>query len=108
MPIKPRQKWFLREWRKYRDLSQGKLAERLGTSKGYISDLEAGRRQYNQDQLEAIADALGCEPADLLIRNPLDDAAFWSIWDQVPEADRPAALKMLRALAPGGKKDGTN
>lgn len=99
MAIRERQKWFLREWRTHRGLTQERLAERLGTSKGHISDLEVGRRRYNQDQLEALAAALDCEPADLLIRNPANSEAVWSIWERVPPTKRDDALKILAALA---------
>lgn len=91
--------FYLREWRKHRGLTQQQLADRLDSSKGYVSDLENGKRRYNQDLLEALAYALMCEPADLLIRNPLQEDAIWSIWETVPEADRPRVIAMLRAFS---------
>ena len=99
MAIRERQKWFLREWRRHRGLSQQKLADRLGTSKGHVSDLETGRLRYNQDHLEALADVLQCGPADLLMRNPLDSEAVWTIWEHIPEAKRDDALNILKALS---------
>jgi len=61
---------FIKEWREHRGLTQDGLAERVGTSKGYLSQFETGARRYNQDFLERIATALGCAPADLLGRDP--------------------------------------
>lgn len=88
MPTKPRQRWFLKEWRKHKGLSQEKLAERLGIHKGDISNLEKGKRRYNQDILEALADALECEPADLIMRDPTEPESIWSLWDHASEGER--------------------
>lgn len=88
MPIQHRQKFFLKEWRKYRGLSQEKLAARVGIHKGDISNYEKGKRRYNQDLLEALADALECEPADLIMRDPTQPEALWSLWDHASEGER--------------------
>ena len=101
----PRPRWFLKEWRKYRGYSQERLAELIGTSKGYISDLERGKRRYNQEILEAAAKALRAEPADILMRDPSDPAGIWSIWDQVPPAQREQARRVLSQFVP--QKTGT-
>jgi transcriptional regulator with XRE-family HTH domain len=69
-------------------LTQEQLAERIGVSVGAISQLETGRVSYTQAMLEALADALGCDPADLLIRNPTDPDGIWSIWDRAAQAER--------------------
>lgn len=97
--------FYLKQWREYRGLSQQRLADRMETSKGYISDLERGKRRYNQDLLEALAEALMCEPADLLMRDPSDPSGIWSIWDQVPVTERPRIVAAIRALV--GDKTGT-
>lgn len=97
--------FYLKQWREHRDLSQQRLADRIGTSKGYISDLERGKRRYNQDLLEMLADALMCEPADLLIRDPSEPSGIWSVWDNVPKPERPRIVAMIRALV--GEKTGT-
>lgn len=97
------QRFFLREWRKHRQLTQERLADRLGVSKQHISDLERGRRQYNQALLEAAAEALTCDPADLIMRDPGAPEAIWSIWDQIPPVDRDQALKVLISFIPDKK-----
>ena len=62
--------WHLRAWRKRAGLSQEALAERAETSKGYLSDLESGKRPVPPGRLvERIASALGVQPADLF-RDP--------------------------------------
>lgn len=100
--------FYLKQWRKHRGLTQQLLADRLETSKGYISDLENGKRRYNQDVLEALAYALMCEPADLLMRDPTNEGSMWTIWEAasaVPESERPKLLAMIRVMA--GEKTGT-
>jgi hypothetical protein len=32
------------------------------------------------------------------MRNPADPDGIWSIWDNIPEADRPRAVAVLRAM----------
>lgn len=68
-----RPRHFLREWRKYRHLTQQQLADRIGTVVSSISQLENGKQGYSQAILEALADALMCEPWDILNVNPLKE-----------------------------------
>lgn len=98
--------FYLREWRKHRQLTQEQLADRIGTSKGYLSDLERGVRRYNQDLLEALADALNCGPADLLMRDPSIQDAIWSIWEHAKPGERQQIAAVARVIT--GQKDGTN
>jgi len=102
MPIRTRQKWFLRQWRKHRGLSQERLAERIGTTKSRISELETGRERYNQDVLEMLADALECEPGDLLMRDPAHDPScgIFETLRRIPEPDLPRVQKVIEAMAP--------
>jgi transcriptional regulator with XRE-family HTH domain len=97
--------FYLKQWREHRGLSQQRLAERIDTSKGYISDLERGKRRYNQDMLEMLADALNCEPADLLMRDPSDPSGIWSVWDGIPKTERPKIVAVICAML--GDKTGT-
>ena len=103
-----RARWFLREWRKHRHLTQDQLASRLETSKSWISELETGKRRWNQDVLELLADALNCEPADLIMRDPTAPNAIWSIWERIPPARRELAIKSLEVFAEPEKKTGTH
>lgn len=90
---------FIREWREHRGLTQERLADRLGTSKASLSRIETGKQPYTQDVLEAVAGALGCQAADLLMRNPLDPEAPWTIWEQLKPVQRQQAIRVLKALA---------
>lgn len=89
---------FLKQWRKFRRLTQEQLAGRLDMSNSSISQLETGKQGYTQDTLEALADALSCQPGDLLMRDPLAKDAPWSILDTLKPESRRQALIYLRAL----------
>jgi transcriptional regulator with XRE-family HTH domain len=56
----------LTEARKARGFSQGWLAKRIGVSVGTIQAYEHGRARIAVERLQALADALRCEAADLL------------------------------------------
>lgn len=109
---RPLQRPFIAEWRGYRDLSQEALAARvedlLGTSfsASTLSRIENAKNPYSQRQLEAIAAALRCEPADLIMRNPLSEDALWSIVESLRKAT-PAQREQVRAVADALLKTGT-
>ena len=90
---------YIRQWRKHRGLSLERLADRLHTTHATLSRIERGRQPYNQALLEALADALGCEPADLLMRDPLDPEAPWSLWEKLKPEQRKQAMRLLKVLA---------
>lgn len=94
----PRRRHFIGEWRLHRDLTQEQLADELGTTKQTISRIENGVQPYSQDFLEACADALRCEPGDLITRDPKDPEGLWSIWEGIPPPQRSLALAVMRAF----------
>lgn len=48
----------IKVWREYRGLTQQQLADRIGISKPYLSQLETGKRTGPAEVLSAIAEAL--------------------------------------------------
>lgn len=102
MARKAHTRWFLREWRKDRLLTQDQLAERTGLSKPYISQLESGKRQFTQELLELFAEHLRCEPADLIVRDPSQPDGIWSIWDQLEAPQRTQLVEIGKALRKAG------
>lgn len=94
---------FIREWRKYRNLTQEQLASRVDMVPSNLSMLERGVRGYTQDTLEALAMALQTDAASLLMRNPENDSAIWSIWDTA----KPGEKKMIVEIAKTVVKTGT-
>ena len=93
---------YIRQWRQHRGLTLERLSDRVGLTHGALSKIERGKRPYNQLLLEALAEALGTDPASLLMRDPSDPDGIWSIWDQIPASDRPRAIDVLKALARAG------
>lgn len=114
-----RPKHFLRAWRKHHGLSIEKLIERikvnvedrvlaegeegdikrLGISQPNISRMERGDIPYNQTVLELIAEVYGVDAASLIMRDPTQPDALWSIVDQLKPSQRTVARRMLQALA---------
>lgn len=97
-----KQRQFIRAWRNHRGLTQEDLAARVGVSREYVSYIETGKRRYDQNFLEAAAEALNCTPADLIMRDPTQPGAIWSIWDQIPAAQRDQAIRVLETFAKTG------
>lgn len=102
-----RPKHFIREWRKYRGLTQEQLAGRIDMTPSTVSQLETGKQGYSQGTLEALAYALQCEPGDLLVRDPTRPDAIWSIWETLSPAEREQGIRLLTALK-GGDRTGTD
>lgn len=102
---KKRRPTFIKEWRKHRALTQEQLGERLDLTQATVARIERGDIAYTQPVLEAMADALNCSPADLIMRDPSHAGSIWSIWDQIPAVQRDQAVKVLETFI---KKTGTN
>lgn len=104
MAKKIKTKWYLKQWRKYRLYTQDRLAEMTGLSKPYVSQLESGKRQYTQELLEVFAEALQCDPADLIMRDPTDPEGIWSVWDDLAGPERRQVVEIAKTF----KKTGTD
>lgn len=94
---------FIRQWRQHRGYTLEQLAEMVGVTHGALSQLERGLTNYTQPMLESLAEALRCEPADLIMRDPNLDT--WSIWDQVrdmPEPERRRVVAIIDAMRKTG------
>lgn len=69
--------WYLAAWRDSAGLTLEDLADELGRSKGYISDLETGASRadrpptrFNRDLIEQVAKVLGTTGGRLIDVNP--------------------------------------
>lgn len=90
---------FIRAWRQHRELTQEQLAERVGMTHGAISQLERGEVNYTQPTLEALAEALSCQPADLIMRDP--KSPVWSIVDSlrdISESEQKRIISIIEAF----------
>lgn len=72
---------FVREWRKFRGLSQETLAERAELSTPSISQLENGNQGFTDKSLAALAAALDCTPAALLSYDPRRSDSLWPLFE---------------------------
>jgi transcriptional regulator with XRE-family HTH domain len=101
-PPTVRRRIFLKQWREYRDLTQEQLAERVGWSVGNVSQLERGLQGYSQEGLEALADALQCDPGQLLTVDPTGDDAIWSIWEKAKPGERQMIVELAKTVVKTG------
>jgi len=101
---KPLRRTYIREWRKSRHLTLEQLAERIDMTSSHLSMLERGQRGYAQETLEAIANALQTDAGSLLMRNPGDDGAMWSIWETALPSERKMITEIAKTIT---KKTGT-
>jgi transcriptional regulator with XRE-family HTH domain len=100
---KPRKskRTFIRQWRQHRGLTLEKLGDRMEMTPGHLSMLERGQRGYTQDTLEAVASALQTDVASLLMRDPTDADAIWSMWDQAKPSQRRQIVEIAKTLLKG-------
>jgi transcriptional regulator with XRE-family HTH domain len=96
--LKSRRKTFFREWRKYRHMTLERAAEAAHMTAGNLSAMERGTQGYTQAGLEALALAYSCEPAHLLMVNPTQDDAMWSIWEKAGEGERKIISEVARTI----------
>lgn len=104
---------YLKNWRRYRHLTQGQVVNRLAIhedsllpkTEASLSRLENGKQQYSQRVLEALADIYGCEPSELLSRDPFKDGHLIDFLRALDERKQQQVIAIIEALA---KTDGTN
>lgn len=79
---------YIRQWRKHRNKTQAQLAEYVGISEGHLSRIERSEKEYMQSMIEAAAEYLETDVASLLMRDPLQPANIWSLWDHASLGQR--------------------
>lgn len=88
---------YVREWRKHRGLTQERVAERLGTTKGVVSQLENGKRQITTSWMFGLAEALNIEP-DQLFRHP-EQPTIADLLRMIPPEERQYIEGLVTRLA---------
>jgi transcriptional regulator with XRE-family HTH domain len=84
------------------------LAERVGEKIGgmthaSISRIERGLQPYSQPILEAIADELtGGDVASLLMRDPSDPNAIWTLWERAKPGERRMIVDIANTILKTG------
>jgi transcriptional regulator with XRE-family HTH domain len=89
---------FIRQWREHRGMTLEQLGEAIDLSHAQLGRIERGVQPYSQGLLEAIADVLATDAASLIVRNPADPEAIWSIWDQAKSADRQKIVAIAKTI----------
>jgi len=105
-------KHYIREWRQHRGYSLRKLAAMMEkapgeqlTSHANLGRIETFEQPYTQEILEALADALQTEVADLLTVNPLkegDVVDFTALLRGVSPMERQRAFAVVKTLLQSG------
>lgn len=96
--VRARQRTFFKQWRKYRRLTLEVAAERADMTAGNLSAMERGAQGYTQAGLEALAEAYGCDPGQLLTVDPTQGEGIWSIWEVAKPADRQKITDIARTI----------
>ena len=78
-------------------MTQERLAARVEMSVPQVSKIENGKQGYRQEALQALAEALNCEPADLLRPPPASWEDELRVYIAKLDSDRAArALRILQ------------
>lgn len=96
----------IRAWREHRNLTLERLADRvrelgLPITPSSLSRIERRVQPYSQPVIEVLAEALRCEPSDLVVRQPPseDEVKLYAIIKTMPPPARHQALRVLKALS---------
>lgn len=94
----------LKAWRKFRHLTQEELADKAGTTKAVVSNLETGVRPLSPKWLDRFAPILHTTAGYILDHDPNDlPTAVLDVWADIPEESRAQALRVLESF----KRTGT-
>lgn len=73
-------------------------------TQGHLSKVENFKKPWDEDLLALAAEALRCEPVDILIRDPSDPEGMWSIWDSLRPTERTQLVEVAKVI----KRTGTD
>lgn len=94
----------MKNWRKHRGLTQEQAAERVELDRTTYSRIEGGKLPYNQDFLEKLAHAFGCDPSDILSNDPLRPDPPKLVYERLraaPPELQAKAIELLEVLLKG-------
>ncbi len=97
---------YIREYRRLKGLTLEELAAGIDRTVGFISDLETGKKRYNQTVIEEIAAFLEVPVGSLTDVDPTQSARAENVtglWRAIPEADRPRVEEIMRTFIPKAK-----
>lgn len=90
----------IKRFRQQKGLTVEQLAEMVGMSKSYVSEIENGKKQANGRRIDEFALALGVRPADLIEDDGLiaEFEAHMDVIKQLSPDDREAVERHARGL----------
>lgn len=102
-------KTYIREWREYRGLSLRRLADRIELggpdetiSHASLGRIEKGQQPYSQPILEALAEALNVDAADLISKDPTKEGEVIDLMRLIDSSgNRDMAIRLLKSMANG-------
>lgn len=83
------------------------VAAELHMSQPQLGRIERGEQQYNQDLLEALAEIYGCEPDELIWRDPSKEGQVVDMVKRLDEKRQAQIAAFIRALEETDR-DGTS
>jgi transcriptional regulator with XRE-family HTH domain len=92
---------YVKQWREYRGLTQEQLAERVGRSRGLISQIESGTTELTEEMIYALAEAFRHTPGDVFRVDPTKEGLVVDITDALsgkPADVQAEALGFVRGL----------
>ncbi len=101
------QRFYFKEWRKHRGLTQEQVVDRLAVmddpnlpqTAASLSRIENGHQPYGPPILEALAEIYVVEAGDLLKNNPEKEGDLVDLLRVMDERKRVQAYAVLEALA---------
>ena len=94
----------LRAWRLFRHMTLEEVGHEIGTTKAVVQQLETGKMALSHKWLVKMAPVFKTSPGFLLDHDPNDlPTGLLDTWADIPEANRPQALKVLESF----KRTGT-
>lgn len=97
-PSRQRRRHFIKEWRLFRNLTQEQVADRIGIASTTYGRIENNQVPYNQDFLEMAADAMRCQPWDLLNRDPRKDGDVIDLLRHLDDKKKAEAESFIKFL----------
>lgn len=96
-------RYRIREIRKAKGWNVSDLADRVGTSKGHMSDIETGKRNPSTSMLAMIAQALNVPEPELYAAEGPDEeraVAHFAMFMSLLPDDQEAVARIARGLRP--------
>lgn len=89
----------LKEIRKRKKMTQKQVADRVGISQSFYTEMETGKKEINVSRLERIARVLECSVHDLISDEQDPELGkLISLLNQMPEDKKSLVLQMVETL----------